>query len=324
MSKYIKFFILFILFTSKSFSQIAASPHKNPVELGRVKWIRSYSEAISQSKDLQLPIFILFQEVPGCQNCTKYGNTLLSHPLVVEALETCFVPLCIYNNQGGADAEVLKKYNEQSWNNPVVRIVDCLGKDLVPRQPDFNQHSKTIQSMINGLNAIKKDVPLYLELLNKEWSASKDEAYLSMYCFWSGEREIANINGVINTEAGYMHGKEVVKVSYDKSRVNINDIAKKAKALGCADEIYGSIAQGKVNKPVGSYRKDAEDKYYLSKSLYKAIPMTEIQKTLVNSALGNKTNPDKYLSPRQISILSHPKFSKFDHRTSDITKVWYL
>ena len=84
----------------------------NPVELGKVKWLRSYEEAIAQSRQECKPVLILFQEVPGCGTCQKYGNEVLSHPLLVEAIETHFVPLAIFNNKGGADAEVLKRYNE--------------------------------------------------------------------------------------------------------------------------------------------------------------------------------------------------------------------
>jgi len=80
-------------------STLAAQRSDNPIELGKVEWLRDYDEAIAQSKATGKPIFLLFQEVPGCANCTKYGQDILSHPLMVEAIETEFVPLAIFNNK---------------------------------------------------------------------------------------------------------------------------------------------------------------------------------------------------------------------------------
>src|SRR6187551_2627078 len=103
----------------------------NPIELGDVHWLRSFEEAQIKSKKEGKPILILFQEIPGCQTCKNYGSEVLTHPLLVEAVETHFIPLAIHNNKSGKDAEVLKQYNEPAWNNPVVRIVDSNGADLV-------------------------------------------------------------------------------------------------------------------------------------------------------------------------------------------------
>ncbi|MEZ4951027.1 MAG: hypothetical protein R2784_16825 [Saprospiraceae bacterium] len=70
---------------------------------------------------------------------------------MVEAIETCFVPLAIYNNKQGADATVLKKYNEPSWNNPVVRIVNQEGDNLVARIGGNYEKLAVCQAMIAAL-----------------------------------------------------------------------------------------------------------------------------------------------------------------------------
>jgi len=112
----------------------------NPIELGQVHWLRNYDEAIEKSQATGLPIFVLFQEVPGCSNCTTYGNEVLSHPFMVELIESHFVPLAIFNNKGGHDRKILKQFNEPTWNNPVVRIINHNGKDLVSRlSGDFSR-----------------------------------------------------------------------------------------------------------------------------------------------------------------------------------------
>ena len=66
--------------------------------------------------------------------CQSFGQGPLSHPLLVEAIEDLFVPLAIYNNREGEDAQVLKRYGEPSWNNPVVRFLGADGKDVIPRK----------------------------------------------------------------------------------------------------------------------------------------------------------------------------------------------
>ncbi|HMR87631.1 MAG TPA: VPGUxxT family thioredoxin-like (seleno)protein, type 2 [Saprospiraceae bacterium] len=320
--------IVVLLFSKTTYCQPFLYPKDNPVELGKVRWLRDYDEALQQSKEKNLPIFILFQEVPGCANCTKFGNSIISHPLIVEAIETCFVPLCIYNNKGGKDKVILEKFNEPSWNNPVVRIINHQEKDIVKRQADFRNISKTVATIINALQSSGKEVDEYLQLLLQETSAiaenKTDEVYFSMYCFWTGEREIAALDGVLATEAGFMHGKEVVKVTYDKDRTSIDVLADKAKNKGCADQIYAPVnTNTKLNVlPLAKYKKDHEDKYYLLKSPYKSIPMTELQKTKVNRAIAKGQDASLYLSPRQLAILANKNANK-NYTEFKMEDVWY-
>ena len=63
----------------------------NPEELGKVNWLRNIEEGIAQSATSKKPVFLLFQEVPGCSTCRNYGQNVLSHPLIVEAIESLFV-----------------------------------------------------------------------------------------------------------------------------------------------------------------------------------------------------------------------------------------
>ena len=55
------------------------------------------------------------------------------NPLLVEAVETEFVPVAVFNNRGGRDRQVLQRFGEPAWNNPVVRFVDAEGRDLIER-----------------------------------------------------------------------------------------------------------------------------------------------------------------------------------------------
>jgi Peptide methionine sulfoxide reductase len=325
----ISWYIFYLVFgLPVSNAQVFYYPKNNPVELGKVEWLRNYDDAVIASTGKNLPILILFQEVPGCSNCTTFGNDILSHPLVVEAIETCFVPLCIYNNHAGDDKIILDKFGEPSWNNPVIQVIGRDGTDIVPRQADFRSMTKTIGTLIEAIKISDSQPPEYLKILLEETEARqrllREEAYFSMYCFWSGEKEIAGLSGVIATEAGYMDGKEVVKVSYRSDKTSLADLYMKAKKVGCGDNVYASLTKknGLTVMPVSTYKKDNEDKYYLSKSPYKVIPMTELQKTKVNRAIGMGQDPAIFLSPRQIAMIKNKKITK-SQVSASIEKVWW-
>ena len=174
-----------------------------PVELGKVKWLRNMGQAVQRSKAEQKPILILFQEVPGCSTCQRYGSGVLSHPLIVEAIESEFVPLAIFNNRKGEDAEVLRYFNEPAWNNPVVRIVDGRRQDVVARLSGNYSEYGLVNTMLLALNASNRVAPRYLQILAEEMQAEivgTEKATLSMYCFWTGEKELAQIPGVVSTD----------------------------------------------------------------------------------------------------------------------------
>ena len=96
----------------------------------------------------------------------------MSHPLLVEAAETAFVPLCIYNNTGGdQDERVRERYDEPAWNNPVVRIVNESGADVVPRLANDWSLAALTGRLTRALEAKELEVPRYLELLREEADA---------------------------------------------------------------------------------------------------------------------------------------------------------
>lgn len=97
---------------------------------------------------------------------------MLSHPLIVEAAETLFVPACVHNNTtGDADHEVLQSFGEPAWNNPVVRILDADRKDLVPRNGRDWTVAGVAGAMVRALAKTGREVPEYLSLLARESAA---------------------------------------------------------------------------------------------------------------------------------------------------------
>lgn len=266
-----------------------------PEELGQVHWIRDLDAGRTESQKSGKPILILFQEVPGCSNCTRYGNTTLSHPLIVEAIESFFVPVCIFNNKGGKDAEALKTFGEPAWNNPVVRIVRTNNQDVVLQMPNFNSSLQLVNGMRRALEMTGTPVPGYLELLEAELSAREaglQTATFSMYCFWTGEGAFGALPGVIETEAGYQDGREVVKVQFDPSVTSKSELEKLTKPKDFAA----------CSKNEG-FRSDREPKYYLAQTDYRFIPMTSLQACRVNSLIGKRQSPNEWLSPRQLVLL---------------------
>jgi len=297
-------FAVSLFFTTFLFAQ-------QPIELGQVDWLRDMEVAQKQSKADSKPIFLLFQEVPGCSTCQQYGKKVLSHPLIVEAIETCFVPLAIHNNKGGKDQAVLDYYGEPSWNNPVVRIVDENRKDLMPRLSGNYTPLAVVQSMLHVL----ENPPAYLELLKEELIAEAigtETTTLSMYCFWSGELKIGAMEGIVATEPGFMHGREVVQVTYNPTVTDYSSIVKQSRSVSCADEAFVHdseqakqaariLGEDKVREK-GNFRFDKDRKYYLSKTPYRFVPMTALQAIRANKLIAERKSLDGILSPRQLAL----------------------
>jgi hypothetical protein len=323
-------FVMLILFSATGIWLAAHSENKRqalvrentpqndqPEELGHVRWLRNMDEARQQASKSGKPILILFQEVPGCITCRNYGNNILRHPLIVEAIETSFVPLAIYNNKQGEDAKVLRFFNEPAWNNPVVRIVNAEKQDIVPRLGNDYSAYGLVNTMLLALNNANRVAPEYLRLLGEELqakAAGTETATLAMYCFWTGEKELGKLPGVVSTEAGFMDGKEVVRVKYSPTVLSYDVLLQEAKKSNCASYVFSenNTQQETAKRVVGkssvssgsTFRPDKEVKYYLSHTHWRFVPMTELQAARANSLVGQSKSPAELLSPRQIELAS--------------------
>ncbi|MEM9051291.1 MAG: VPGUxxT family thioredoxin-like (seleno)protein, type 2 [Bacteroidota bacterium] len=307
----------YFVFTISLISVLWFSKDYSPEELGNVNWLRNYEAAIEASKTSDKPILILFQEVPGCSTCRNYGHNVLSHPLMVEAIEEYFVPLAIYNNKSGEDAKILKKYGEPSWNNPVVRIIDSEGVNLTKRLASDYSAEGLYRKMNEVLEERGVEATPYFQLLGQELKAGNTEtAYYKMFCFWSGEGHLGSVDGVVITEPGFMGGAEVVKVQYNPSIIKKEELDKIASAQNC------SATSAKAN-----YRVDKDPQYYLKKSEYRYLPLSQTQRTKINSALASGTNPEAFLSPTQKRWYSEIKMGKTPDRSlydMPLTEAWQL
>ncbi len=291
-----------------------------PAELGRVRWERSLDAGLQRAASSDKPVFLLFQEVPGCATCVGFGKSVLSEPLYVEAIESEFVPVAIFNNRGGADAEALKRYGEPAWNNPVVRFVDGAGVDLIARRDRVWSPLGIGQRMIAALEAAQRPVPTYLRVaVDAAALRSSGIATFSMPCFWRGEACLGGIESVVATRAGWLGGREVVEVRFDARSTDYASLLRQVAATDCVDGVFahGAVQEesavavfgrARVTQSPG-YARDAaprDQKYYLRRSSLRELDVGPTQGARLNAAIAARTSPERWLSPRQIEAIGVP------------------
>jgi len=296
-------------------------------EVGKVTWSRDLGAAQEISRKTGKPIFLQFQEIPGCQTCQDYGNGPLSHPLLVEAIEDLFVPVLIHNNKKGKDADILKRFGESSWNNPVVRFIDADSKDIIPRKDSVWETTALAGRMVASLKANQSKVPNYLASVAHQ-KPNRETAIFAMHCYWEGEAKLGMLDGVLNTRSAWIGKKEVVEVDFDPTVTNYQTILTTARKMECATTIFATnsrqneIASIEYAKDVKSLQKgfeprvakESDQKYYLRNSSYRHLPLTKAQSTKINAILGKQILEKKMsrkefeslisnqLSPRQIEL----------------------
>ncbi len=290
-------------------TQVFAEPSRHR-ELGDVDWERDFSRAEARAQETGLPLFALFQEVPGCQTCVGFGEQVLSHPLLVEAIEDEFVAVAVFNNNGGDDRRVLNRFNEPSWNNPVVRFLASDGQDLLPRKAGVWFPRAIGQRMVAALGAAGRPVPTYLSDVVDELSATgRERATFAMHCFWVGEACLGEIDGILSSQAGWLAGHEVVELTFDSSAVSYDQLLRAATA--CSDGVYthsdeqqraAQLIFGDNAQRAGGFAKiakDSDQKRSLRATAYANAVLTPRQAVRVNAALAARRSPTSLLSPRQ-------------------------
>lgn len=81
-------------------------------------------------------------------------------------IEANFEPVAIYNNTGGVDAKVLKKFGEPAWNFQVIRFLDAEGKDIIPRKDRIWTVEALSARMVEVLKKRQQPVPEALSKLS--------------------------------------------------------------------------------------------------------------------------------------------------------------
>ncbi|MFT4761332.1 MAG: hypothetical protein ACI9XO_001688 [Paraglaciecola sp.] len=117
---------------------------------------------------------------------------------------------------------------------------------------------------------------------------------------------------MVSTQPGFMGGREVVTVAFNPEIVAFEDILTTAQNSHCADYVYAKndaqkmaakklVSDNKVTS-TSKFRLDKNPKYYLSKTHYQYVPMTDLQAMKANVLVGKRQLPDAVLSPRQMEF----------------------
>lgn len=285
-----------------------------PPELGAVSWHRDLDRGLASAQESGRPVLLLFQEIPGCAGCVSFGQQPLSHPLLVEAIEECFVPVAIYNNKPGRDAEILKRFDEPSWNYPVMRFLDASGADVLPRRDEIFTTEAVATRLAAALTAAGRPVPAYLRLAAEEARAEgRGSVTFAMHCYWEGEARIGTLDGVLGTRAGWVDGREVVEVEYDEDRLAFATLVEAARRADCCDHVYThtpqqatALAERSDASALPARARDAkadDRKFALNRSPMRLLPLTPMQATKVNAALRLGKDPSAWITPRQAALL---------------------
>ena len=235
---------------------------------------------------------------------------------MVEAIEDLFVPVLVYNNKS-SDAALLKKFNEPSWNNPIVRFLKSDGQDLIKRESGVWTVGPVASRMVAALKAANQQVPSYLSGLAID-QTSLESATFAMHCYWTGEARLGSIDGVMSTVSGWAGGLEVVQLTYDPKLVEYSKLVSAAQSFKCATKVFAhtdsqlatakSLVGTRAVKFPGSASKAklSDQKYQLRTSKgVRSLPLTTYQSTKINSLVRSPQRAEllKLLSPRQLVLL---------------------
>jgi len=126
-----------------------------------------------------------------------------------------------------------------------------------------------------------------------------------------GEAEFGLQDGVLMTRPGWLGPGEVVEVTFDPEVVTYASLLKHAKSKGCTDMVYTRTdeQQAHAAEVVGKQAKRSDEairvegnKYYLTQSALRAVPMTEAQASRIHASRAEGTWK-RWLSPRQLELL---------------------
>lgn len=98
---------------------------------------------------------------------------------MVEAIEELFIPVLVYNNKE-QDADILKSFDEPSWNNPVVRFLNQDGKDIIARKDRVWETAALAARMVSALETASRDVPDFLNYVADGWQDKYRRASFAM------------------------------------------------------------------------------------------------------------------------------------------------
>jgi len=295
-------------------------------ELGGIRYeFTCLKDATMEAKKSRRPVLCIEFHIPGD---VTIGREVLSHPLIVEAAETLFVPVKSMEEHVSVNIAGQISYT-------TVRLLDDAGLDIVkPVKDKLLSVASVASAMIEALNACDMQVPTYLALLEEEYSGRrwKDPFYhlqrtdrhavFGMSCPNRGEVELAGLDGVLATRSCYYQGNHVVQVTYDTTRLSYcslvhyvlrRDLTSTIFYQSNEERIVGIMERQRLNASKAelvefnesTMNKSVDPKHFLRTTMLRFVPLTELQSTRANRlvSLGTFHEAMRLLSPRQGQIL---------------------
>jgi hypothetical protein len=309
-------------------------------ELGRVRWLESYRDAMERAVTENKPILIL---IYNTRNEHVPENSALNHPLTVEAIESFFVPVAFAEQKRNL-VKGLDMVDLQPDFESVILITDTQGNELTEKLYNSQAVAPVTKVLTASLSNAGHPVPEFLQVIHSESGAegTTETAVITQHCFWSGEVELGVHDAVVFTEPGYIDKFEAIRIDFDNSKVSYKKLLESAKSLGLLDAAY-PLSEEQYTEAIEvmdesnvKYFSQVEYtpatdrrnyKFYISKTVYRSVPMTPRQALLVNNALFFETNPNVFLSPRQIEMyefINGKQRVRWENHigVSDFTQTW--
>lgn len=219
-------------------------------ELGNIKFeFDSLEEAQAEAARRQRPILCIEAELPGD---IETGQTIFSHPLIVEAAECLFVtvhPRQLEPQDDENDDTQHRRFFCNSSCRTRVRILDDKGIDVLTPVEHMST-AEVVSALVRGLESYRVQVPQYLKFLLEEETGKlqvlsktrfreiQGEALFGMFDSVHAEVELAGMDGVLSTRSGALVRQQVVRVTYDSRRLSYGALVRHALRKTGANVIY--------------------------------------------------------------------------------------
>lgn len=326
--------------------------------LGRLTFkydAKSFPHALEESRYTDKPVLLLFQATQGAPDAVAMGESVLSHPLLIEAIESLFIP--VFVDVAGVspdDVQLLARYHENCHRGTVIRIVNSKGHDLAVKLEGSRCSVGNIaKAMREALDRKTLQVPKYLKLLEEEHLALVDVpsktvrttarvVVVTTKATKKAEIGFAELSGVIAVECGKISGTRAVKVTYNPDVIDCKAVFLHAIFHVFVESVYWTDMDQmvslqsqvlKVDNPpsleqLGStpFSRGKDPKHFLRTTLLRYVPLTALQALQANLAISKNQHEllDDLLSPRQLAIFEAVETKRPRRETVDvaIAEAW--
>jgi hypothetical protein len=306
--------------------------------LGRLNFkydASSFRLALDESRDTDKPVILFFQAMHGAPDAVAMGQSVLSHPLLIEAAESLFISVVVdIAGTTPDDAHLLARYHENCRHGTVIRIVNSKGHDLAVKLEGGRCSVGNIAKAMRGVldrKALK--VPNYLKILETEYLALVGAPSKALPAEATGtiifkakdstkaEIDFAELHGVVAVDCGKVSRSAAVKVTYNPDVIDCKAVYLHAKSVLSVESVYCTNARqmlslqsepGLLDNPSllhefrsGSFSGGKDPKHYLRTKLLRFVPLTSLQALQANLAISKDQNElvDNLLSPRQLNAI---------------------